>query len=62
LHRAVWDLRARPPEPEEGQEQRRRRQGPLVEPGVYTVTLEARSEEMSRFLGEPQQVRVVPLR
>jgi hypothetical protein len=62
LNRAIWNLRARPPEPEEGEPQRsRRRQGPLVEPGIYTVTLEARVGEASRTLGEAQQVRVVPL-
>ena len=62
LHRAVWNLRSRPPEAEEGAQQRRRRLGPLVEPGIYQVTLEARVGEVVRTLAESQMMRVLPLR
>lgn len=65
LHRHVWNLRSRPPEAEAGEAQRRRpRSGPLVEPGTYTVTLEARAggeagpQEEATLLGDPVTLQV----
>jgi photosystem II stability/assembly factor-like uncharacterized protein len=61
MRRAAWDLRRDPPPPpEEGEAQRRRpRQGALVAPGWYMVTL-VRLDGTNRVaLSEPQEVRVV---
>jgi photosystem II stability/assembly factor-like uncharacterized protein len=66
LHRGVWNLRERPPEPE-GQEGQgrpgsgRRGPGPLVEPGRYTVTLERHGEGESRVVTGPEEFSVVGL-
>jgi hypothetical protein len=60
FQRVVWNLRAPVSPPEDGQ-QSRRRQGPLVEPGIYSVTLEARSEGEVRTLSEPETLEVLPL-
>jgi hypothetical protein len=62
LNRAIWDLRAPPPPPPEGSEGRsRRRQGPLVEPGVYSVTLEMRDGDEARVVSASVEVEVVLL-
>jgi photosystem II stability/assembly factor-like uncharacterized protein len=60
FQRVVWNLRAPVSPPEDGQ-QSRRRQGPLVEPGIYSVTLEARSGGEVRILSGPETVEVLPL-
>jgi photosystem II stability/assembly factor-like uncharacterized protein len=62
IQRGVWNLRSQPPqaEPQEGQ-RRGPRMGPLVEPGTYSVTLEARVGDQARQLAGPAMVRVVPL-
>ncbi len=60
LNRAVWNLRERLEE-EEGQEPPRRpRQGPLVSPGEYPVTLERRGEGPAQILAGPVILRVIP--
>jgi len=63
IHRGVWDLRSQPPRVEapEGEQRRRPRTGPLVQPGTYQVTLVARVGEETRQLAGPTTVRVVPL-
>jgi len=62
LQRAIWNLRTRPEEGEEGSEAPgRRRPGPLVSPGRYPVTLELRSDGDSRILAGPVELHVVPL-
>jgi hypothetical protein len=62
IQRTVWNLRSQPPQTETEEGQRRRaRTGPLVEPGTYTVTLEARSGDLGRQLAGPVTVQVVPL-
>jgi len=61
VQRSVWNLRSQPPQTE-GQEGQRRggRGGSLVEPGSYTVTLEARVGDEVRQLAGPTTIRVVP--
>jgi photosystem II stability/assembly factor-like uncharacterized protein len=62
LHRGIWNLRTQPPQAEAQEGQRRRpRMGPMVEPGTYLVTLEARAGGEGRPLAGPTQVQVVPL-
>jgi hypothetical protein len=62
FQRTVWNLRGLPPTPPEGApEQARRRQGPMVEPGVFSVSLVAGVEGNRRVLGGPQAVEVVAL-
>ena len=62
LNRAIWDLRALPPTPGEGTADRGRpRRGPLVEAGVYSVTLEVREGGEARMVSGPQEVEVVNL-
>jgi photosystem II stability/assembly factor-like uncharacterized protein len=63
FQRTVWNLRELPPTPSDGAPQQARRgQGPMVEPGIFSVSLEARTEGDIRILGRPQQVEVVALR
>ncbi len=62
FQRRIWDLRGLPPASPEGTApQTRQRQGPMVEPGIYSVSLEARGEGGTRVLGGPQAVEVVAL-
>jgi photosystem II stability/assembly factor-like uncharacterized protein len=61
LQRVAWDLRHEPIEPEEGEERRRPRPGPRVEPGRYIARLERVAGESSSTLAEPQVILVVPL-
>jgi hypothetical protein len=61
MHRGTWDLRRQPPEAEGGDPRRRPRQGPLVEPGTYWITLESRVGGQARSLTAPVSVLVVPL-
>jgi photosystem II stability/assembly factor-like uncharacterized protein len=61
IQRAVWNLRSQPPQEEGEQQARRPRMGPPVEPGSYTVTLEARMGNQVRELAGPKTVVVVPL-
>jgi len=61
LNRAVWDLRGPPPPAAEGEGQQRRRQGPLVEPGSYSVTLEVKRGGEQAVLSGPQRFEVVSL-
>jgi photosystem II stability/assembly factor-like uncharacterized protein len=62
LNRVIWDLREPPPPAPEGEGQRfRRRQGPLVGPGIYTATLSRRDGEEIRPLSEPVEFEVVRL-
>jgi hypothetical protein len=63
IQRGVWNLRSQPPQADapEGEQRRGRRIGPLVQPGIYQVTLEARVGEEYRQLAGPTTVRVVPL-
>lgn len=62
FQRAVWNLRSQPPEQEGEEERRRPRVGPLVEPGTYWVTMEARVGGQARELARPASVLVVPLK
>ena len=62
FRRAVWNLRSHPPEAEGQQQRFRPRQGPLVEPGTYWVTLQATVGGQSRELAGPVSVLVVPLK
>jgi hypothetical protein len=62
VQRGIWNLRSQPPQTEAQEGQRRGgRGGPLVEPGSYTVTLEARAGDQARQLAGPKTIRVVPL-
>jgi len=63
LHRVVWDLRrpARLQKQKDGQGRRRSRQGPLVEPGEYTIRLLKVRDGQETILGKPQTIRVKPL-
>jgi photosystem II stability/assembly factor-like uncharacterized protein len=62
FHRVVWDLRGPPPSgPEGGPPAGRGRGGGMVEPGVYSVTLEVRTGEQAQVLAGPEEVRVKPL-
>jgi len=62
FQRAIWNLRGPPVSPPEGGSQRSRgRQGPMVDPGVFSVTLEARVGEEVRILAGPERVNVLPL-
>jgi hypothetical protein len=62
FQRTVWNLRGQPPTTSEGGNRpARRRQGPMVEPGVFFVSLEARGAGGIRVLGESQRVEVVAL-
>ncbi len=55
FQRAIWNLRGPAATSPEGTGQRgRRRQGPLVDPGVFSVTLEARVGEELRVLAGPE--------
>jgi len=73
LHRVVWNLRGAP-QSAEGERDRgnqrasrgRRRgggrqSGPLVKPGVYTITLTKVVDGEETVLGEPQTIEVKPL-
>jgi len=62
FQRAIWKLRgsAAPP-PEGAPQQSRRRQGPMVDPGVFSVTLEARVGDDIRILAGPERVKVLLL-
>jgi photosystem II stability/assembly factor-like uncharacterized protein len=59
LRRATWDLRYPAPLDDEG---RRRGQGRLAEPGVFSVELEARSGGAKTRLAGPVEVSVEALR
>lgn len=62
FQRAIWNLRGPPsPPPEGAAQQGRRRQGPMVDPGVFSVTLEAQFGEDVRILAGPERVNVLPL-
>ncbi len=62
FQRVIWNLRGPPASPPEGASQQfRRRQGPMVGPGVFSVTLEARVGEDVRVLAGPERVNVLPL-
>jgi photosystem II stability/assembly factor-like uncharacterized protein len=62
FQRVLWSLRGPPAPPPEGtSQQSRRRQGPMVDPGVFSVTLEARVGEEVRVLAGPERVNVLPL-
>jgi len=62
FQRAIWNLRGPAATSPEGTGQRgRRRQGPMVGPGVFSVTLEARVGEEVRVLAGPERVNVLPL-
>jgi hypothetical protein len=61
IQRGVWNLRGQPPQGEGNQQGRRPRMGPLVDPGTYFVSLEARVGGQARQLGGPEPVVVIPL-
>jgi photosystem II stability/assembly factor-like uncharacterized protein len=63
LHRTVWDLRETAAAVPAGQQGRgvRGRQGPLVKPGVYTVTLGKLVNGAVTPIASQQTVEVVPL-
>lgn len=71
LHRITWNLRSDPPRRDEesagrGRSENRRRNrrgrsGPLVEPGVYTITLNQRVTNKTSALGDAQTIEVLPL-
>ena len=61
-NRVTWDLRGLPESPEQGGGQGgRTRQGPLVNPGRYSVTLEARVGGEGSVLAGPETFWVRPL-
>jgi hypothetical protein len=60
LHRTHWDLRETPPQAA-GNGGRGVRQGPLVRPGSYTVTLGRLANGTVTSMGKPQIVEVAPL-
>jgi len=47
IQRVIWDMRARPEKPSEGEEARRPRPGPIVPAGEYLVVLEAAGQTLS---------------
>lgn len=63
LHRVVWDLRrsSQAETEERGQGRRRRRSGPLVEPGKYGISLLKVVNGQETRLGLPQTIQVKPL-
>lgn len=63
LHRVVWDLRrsAQPQKQESKQGRRRSRQGSLVEPGEYKVSLLKVVNGKEIKLGKSQTIQVKPL-
>ncbi len=61
IQRGVWNLRTQPPPQEGSQQSRRPRLGPLVDPGTYFVSLEARVGAETTQLAGPQPLVVIPL-
>jgi photosystem II stability/assembly factor-like uncharacterized protein len=61
LHRLVWDLRPESAPVNQERRRRRRRPGPLVKPGIYTVLLSKTVNEQESELGTPQTIEVKPL-
>ncbi|MCP4453790.1 MAG: hypothetical protein GY809_20200 [Planctomycetes bacterium] len=60
LHRVVWNLRySTQSQAQEGR--RRRRSGPLVEPGEYRITLLAVVDGQETRVGKSQTLQVTPL-
>ena len=47
--------------PEEKRPTRRRRPGPLVKPGLYTITLNQKVDDETSALGDAQTIEVLPL-